>query len=176
MKYKWFGVLAVVLFLIIGVFAFVSAAKAKVTGNFVKALPSKAKNAIEIYTKQEIDDFLATINSRLDALEGGKETCTGKCISARQLFKVTQIVNGSGGFSGDKVTLVDYATGDTYEATLTSEGEGTITIEGQVYVVKYFGSAEIPEHYRYIELGQNLNVPNPISVRAFRGTYFKWPI
>lgn len=68
------------------------------------------------------------------------------------LLKLSQITNQSTGYSSDKVKFTDVISGDTYEATLSDEGVGTITIGGKPYDVKYFGAATVSEDERYVRL------------------------
>jgi hypothetical protein len=58
------------------------------------------------------------------------------------LVKVSTITNSTSGnqYSSDKVIMTDVLTGDPYEATITSDGAGTITIGGKVYGLLYDGA------------------------------------
>ncbi len=54
------------------------------------------------------------------------------------LLKVSTIINQSDGYSNDKVVLTDvFNPENSYTATLTSDGTGTITIGGKVYYIYY---------------------------------------
>jgi len=56
------------------------------------------------------------------------------------LVQVTTITNSSSGsstYSSDVVKVKDVLSGTTYEAVITSEGSGTVTIEGKSYTVTY---------------------------------------
>jgi hypothetical protein len=57
-----------------------------------------------------------------------------------KLLKVYTVTNNSEGSSNDKVTFQDYATGETTDATITTEGSGTVTIAGKAYNVIYTGT------------------------------------
>jgi hypothetical protein len=57
-----------------------------------------------------------------------------------KLLKVYTVTNNTDGYSNDKVTFQDYATGETTDATLTGEGVGTVTIAGKAYNLVYTGT------------------------------------
>jgi hypothetical protein len=69
-----------------------------------------------------------------------------------RLLKVTQITNQTTSYTSDKVKLQDVFSGDTYEATLTAEGVGTVTIGGKVYNLNYFGAQSASEDTRFVRL------------------------
>ena len=55
-----------------------------------------------------------------------------------RLLKVSSITNQTGSsYSNDKIRFQDVFSGETYEATLTSKGAGTVTIGGKVYDLVY---------------------------------------
>ena len=66
------------------------------------------------------------------------------------LLKLSTITNSTSGFSDDIVRLTDVNSQDLYEATITSEGSGMITISGKVYSLTY--SASINSDESYIQL------------------------
>ena len=68
------------------------------------------------------------------------------------LLKASTITNQTTGYSSDKVKFTDVMSGDTYEATLTDEGTGTVTIGGKVYDVTYNGASDSSEDSRYVRL------------------------
>lgn len=68
------------------------------------------------------------------------------------LVKVSTITNQTTSYNNDAVKLTDVFTGDTYTATLTAEGSGTITIGGKVYGVSYYGDNSISDDARQIVL------------------------
>lgn len=53
------------------------------------------------------------------------------------LLKVETIKNASTGYSNDEVKFKDVFTGDYITATITAEGQGTVTIGGRQYTVYY---------------------------------------
>ena len=63
------------------------------------------------------------------------------------LLKVSQVTNQTTGTSNDKVTLTDVFAGTSSDATVSSDGTGTITIGGKVYTVRYVGSASADSNY-----------------------------
>jgi len=69
-----------------------------------------------------------------------------------RLLRVSTISNATTGYDQDAVKLVDAFSGDIYEATLTSDGAGTITIAGKVYALNYYGSNTVSSDARYIKL------------------------
>lgn len=83
------------------------------------------------------------------------------------IARVAVINNGSVGFSDDDVELVDFRTGNVYPAVITREGEGTITIQGKVHTIRYFGSSTIPAEDRYIEID--------FEQRVFRNSFVVFP-
>ncbi|MBI3334419.1 hypothetical protein HYZ97_02945 [Candidatus Pacearchaeota archaeon] len=68
------------------------------------------------------------------------------------LLKLSSVTNQTTGYSQDKVKYQDVFSGDTYEATLTAEGTGTVTIGGKVYDVAYSGDASASEDARSVTL------------------------
>lgn len=44
-------------------------------------------------------------------------------------------------YSNDRVEFADVMSGDTYKATLTADGTGTVSIKGKQYGVKYWGAS-----------------------------------
>ncbi|MBS3091233.1 hypothetical protein J4217_02180 [Candidatus Pacearchaeota archaeon] len=58
------------------------------------------------------------------------------------LMKVYEVKNASSGYSSDKVRLQDVFSGDIYEATLTGEGAGTVTVGGKVFTIAYWGASD----------------------------------
>lgn len=67
------------------------------------------------------------------------------------LVEVTSITNATTGYDDDKVSLRDVFSGDTYEATITSEGVGTITVGGKSYSLTYSGAASAEERSRTVQ-------------------------
>ncbi len=76
-----------------------------------------------------------------------------------RLLRVSTITNQTTGYSSDKVRFTDIFSGDTYEATLTADGTGTVTIGGKVYTLNYYGDASSAEDSRYIKL----NYPDSVA-------------
>lgn len=59
------------------------------------------------------------------------------------LIQVTQIYNNTGSdYSKDAVKFQDVISGDTYSMDPTSEGGGTLTVDGRQYTVAYVGSGD----------------------------------
>lgn len=59
------------------------------------------------------------------------------------ILEVTQIYNNTGtDYTNDKVKFQDVISGTSYEATFTSEGTGTINIDGKQYTVTFGGSGD----------------------------------
>ncbi len=54
------------------------------------------------------------------------------------LVEVSEITNSTDGYNSDSVVLTNVITGDKYHVDITSEGSGTVNIEGQVYTTSYF--------------------------------------
>lgn len=69
-----------------------------------------------------------------------------------RLVKVSTITNQTTGYSNDKVKFTDALSGDTYEATITSESGGTINIGGRIYTVYYNGASTAAEETRWVVL------------------------
>ncbi len=69
-----------------------------------------------------------------------------------RLLKVSTITNQTTSYTSDKVRFTDVFSGDTYDATLTAEGVGTVTIAGKVYDVNYYGANSISEDARYVRV------------------------
>jgi len=69
-----------------------------------------------------------------------------------RLLKVSSIVNQTSGWSNDKVKFTDVFSGGTYEATITNDGAGTVTIAGKVYNVVYEGLSTASEDARIVRL------------------------
>ncbi|MBU0957625.1 MAG: hypothetical protein KKF56_02340 [Nanoarchaeota archaeon] len=69
-----------------------------------------------------------------------------------RLLKVSSIVNQTSGYSNDKVKFRDVFSGTTYEATLTNDGVGTVTVGGRVYGVRYKGLSSQSEDARVVWL------------------------
>ncbi|MBX4196841.1 hypothetical protein KW805_04600 [Candidatus Pacearchaeota archaeon] len=57
-----------------------------------------------------------------------------------RLLKVQTITNQTSGYNQDKVSMTDVFTGDTYDATLTGEGSGSIVVGGKSYNLIYNGT------------------------------------
>jgi len=68
------------------------------------------------------------------------------------LIKVSQIVNQTTAYANDKVIFTDVFTGDSYTATLTADGAGTVTIGGKVYSITYSGANDLTEDARTVRL------------------------
>ena len=70
------------------------------------------------------------------------------------LLKVSQIQNSTNGngYQSDSVKFYDVFSGDTYTATLTSDGGGEVTIGGKVYSLLYNGESDASEESRYVRL------------------------
>ncbi len=75
-----------------------------------------------------------------------------------RLLKLTQVYNDTGTsanpYSKDKIKFQDVFSGDSYEATITGEGSGTVTIGGKVYNINYFGASSASEDTRYVRVNQ----------------------
>ncbi len=68
------------------------------------------------------------------------------------LVKVNRITNQSTGYSDDKVSFTDVFSGDTIDASITSEGSGTVVIGGKSYAVEYNGASTASEDVRTVRL------------------------
>jgi len=53
------------------------------------------------------------------------------------IVELTTLTNGTTGYSDDDVEFTNVITGDKYSASITSEGSGTINIEGSAYTLSY---------------------------------------
>ena len=53
------------------------------------------------------------------------------------LLEVTRIYNATTGYSNDEVIVEDVFSGKTYNAVLTNDGDGTLTVGGKSYTVVY---------------------------------------
>ncbi|HLC31639.1 MAG TPA: hypothetical protein VJK51_03150 [Candidatus Nanoarchaeia archaeon] len=89
--------------------------------------------------------FERALAYRNDFIVVGNEN-TGK------LIKVYSIVNQTTGYADDKVRFTDVFSGDTYEASLTAEGSGSVVIGGKSYTVTYVGANSISEDARSVRL------------------------
>lgn len=69
-----------------------------------------------------------------------------------KLIKVSTITNQSTSYTNDAVKFSDVFSGDTYTATLTSEGSGSVTIAGKVYTVTYSGPSTAADEDRQVRL------------------------
>ncbi len=78
-----------------------------------------------------------------------------------RLIKVTNIINQAG-YSNDRVKFTDVLSGEIYQATLTAEGVGTVTIAGKVFDVNYYGAPTISEDLRYVRI----NYPDSTGANA----------
>ena len=59
------------------------------------------------------------------------------------LLQVTQIYNNTGtSYGDDRVKLQDVMSGTSYDTVFTSEGSGTVTIDGKQYTVTFVGSGD----------------------------------
>jgi hypothetical protein len=59
------------------------------------------------------------------------------------LVQVIQIYNNTGtDYTTDEVKLQDVLSGETYASTFTSEGSGTVSIDGKQYTVTFLGSGD----------------------------------
>ncbi len=67
-----------------------------------------------------------------------------------RLIKLTTLTNQSSGYSQDKVVFTDVFSGDSYTATLTSDGGGSITVGGKVYDVVYNFSSDLASEARTV--------------------------
>ncbi|MFC1710948.1 hypothetical protein ACFLZJ_02215, partial [Nanoarchaeota archaeon] len=69
------------------------------------------------------------------------------------LVQVTQIYNtttGTNSVTGDKVTVQDVFSGESYSTVFsTTEGSGTLTIDGKAYTVTYTGAATPKAQFKY---------------------------
>ncbi len=54
------------------------------------------------------------------------------------LVEVSEITNSTDGYNSDSVVFTNVITGDKYHVDITSEGSGTVNIEGQIYTTSYF--------------------------------------
>ncbi len=82
---------------------------------------------ITVFEKQDLfkDDYVVVGNE-----ENGR------------LIRLSQVTNSTtAGTSGDKVQFVDVFSLDTIDATITSDGVGTVSFGGKVYDVKYNGTS-----------------------------------
>ncbi len=157
------GVISLVAILAVGVLS--------ITGAVIRVKDEPTKLTMVVYTKAEIDYFLSKINTRLDKLEGNNPpvglTCSGKNVCAR-ILKVTKISNSSSrSFSDDQISFSDLKDGTTYETTITSEGLGTVAVDGKVYNVRYSGANFVAESDRYVLVWGN----NLVERKTFKDGY-----
>ena len=82
------------------------------------------------------------------------------------IYEVTQISNSTSGFDNDRVELRDISTGNSYTASITSEGQGNITLQGTRYALSYSGSALISERARTVQFVA------PYTPRSYVGCSF----
>ena len=69
------------------------------------------------------------------------------------LLRLSQVTNQTSGFSQDAVKFVDvFDSSNSYSATITAEGSGTVTIGGKVYDVTYSGLNSAAEDSRVVRL------------------------
>lgn len=66
------------------------------------------------------------------------------------LLKVTTVMNATTGFSNDRIKFQEVLSGNTYDATITQEGQGHVTVAGNVYSVSYSGPQHISEDDRFV--------------------------
>jgi hypothetical protein len=68
------------------------------------------------------------------------------------LLKVSSVTNQSTGYSNDKVRFTDVFSGETYDATLSGEGAGTVTVGGKVYTITYNGDSSASDDSRNVTI------------------------
>ena len=105
--------------------------------------------------------------------DGCSSTCqieNNPPVKSAGIFQVTAIVNGTTTYSNAKVQFVDIKTGQVYDATLTGEGIGTVSILGKSYTVKYTASSSSEENFIEI-LPWTVPGQDIIPTRAFKKGY-----
>ncbi len=68
------------------------------------------------------------------------------------LLEVTSIKNDSSGFSNDEVKFKDAMSGAIHEASITSEGTGSVTIGGKTYAITYLFNSDMTSENRQIRM------------------------
>jgi len=68
------------------------------------------------------------------------------------LLELTQLTNSSStDYTKDKVRLTDVFSGDNYDATFTSEGTGTISVDGKSYTVRMSDTGTTTDEELYVQ-------------------------
>jgi hypothetical protein len=68
------------------------------------------------------------------------------------LIKVSTITNATSGFSSDKVQFTNVLSGETYTASLTAEGQGTVSMCTKDYTVYYYGASTLASEAKTVRL------------------------
>jgi cysteine-rich repeat protein len=84
--------------------------------------------------------------------------CNPKLIPGK-LFKVTKIINRTEGYGNDLVRLVDIVTKEVFDAVITSEGIGIVTMGGRDYNVQYISKPIGFDFEKYIEIESSPDIP-----------------
>jgi len=80
------------------------------------------------------------------------------------LLEVTTISNSSSGYDNDKVEFKDVFSSDTYKATISAEGVGSVTIGGLSYSLTYVGASSASEDTRQVRLNYPDSAANILIV------------
>lgn len=82
----------------------------------------------------------------LNVLENGAINESGYSVVGNEdegvLVELSTLTNGTTGYSDDVVEFTNVITNDKYSASLTSEGVGTVNIEGRSYTVTYWDNKQ----------------------------------
>ena len=111
-----------------------------------------ARNASEVGTELQHDDEGHNITVFEDQTTKVGEYLVVGNEEEGYLLEVSQISNATTGYSNDKVKFKDVFSGKTYEATLTNDGVGSVTIGGKVYNLNYFGNNGAAAETMYVKV------------------------
>ena len=123
-------------------------------------------DVLKTCTETEIDGCAKLsdeVKAKIDEMHGiGKVTLKeGEKVYWNQYVVIpgyilqVEVIENLDSYTSDRVTLRDIITGEVYNAVITSEGSGTLTIGGKIYTLNYYGSSLIPERERYLTLKWN---------------------
>jgi hypothetical protein len=87
------------------------------------------------------------VNYTISVIEGANLTEDTYVVVGNEnyghVLQVTQIYNNTGtSYTDDKVKFQDVISGDTYDTSFSSEGSGTVYVEGKGYTVTFQGSGD----------------------------------